>query len=183
MGVLIDVLHGAGLGEQILVDAHAVGGLAHGQLVHGARSVGAGAGGHVIRAGGQQVLQVHQVALGAPVGHQALRALEDQVGGVVGLDHAVDGLVAVGVVQVDQLDLHVGIHRVEVGDQALDHGFVGHLAHRVGGKREVGGQVVAGGLVDRLGLAGIGGLGGVGRLGGIRVLAACGAGSKGEHYA
>ena len=181
MGILIDVLHGVGLGKQVLVDAHAVGGLANGQLVHSALGVGAGTDGHVISTGGDQVLQIHQVALGAPVGHQALGALEDQVGGVVGLDHAVDGLVAVGVVQVDQVDLHVGIHGVEVGDEGLHSGLVGHLAHGIGGQNQIGRQ--AGGLIGRLGLGGLGRLGGVGSLGGIRVLAACGTGSERQHYA
>ena len=149
VGGLVDVLPGAGGLEQVAVDAHAVSGHAQGQLVDSAVSGGAGADDGLIGAVDDQIGQVNQVALGAPVGDQTLGTLEDDVGGSAGLDSGVDSVVTVGVVQVLDSHVDVGVDSVEVSDQAVDGSLVAPLTDGVGSEGD------ADGLSSRSGLLGL----------------------------
>ena len=101
VGFQVQELVGARFLESVQVDGHAVGRDNQGILIDGA--VGVGAGGHGRRVDFglvrivEHVAQVHQIALVAPVGHQALGAFHDQVGGVFRGDGGVDLVIAVGV--------------------------------------------------------------------------------------
>ena len=67
---------------------------------------------------GPQVAQVQHLAGSAPVGHQTLRAFHDDVRGGAGLNGAGHLIVAGLIVKVLNRHADVGIHGVEIGDDA-----------------------------------------------------------------
>ena len=177
-GLFVQVLQSAGSLEDIAVDGHAVGDHADGQLVQLAVGAGAGSNDGLIGAGGNDVLQVDQQALGAPVGDQTLGTFHDDVGSLVAFDGGVDLVVTVGVVQVLDLDSDVGVDSVEIGDQLSDGSLIDPLADGVGPQGDLHGSGAGG-----LGLHGIlchGGLG-LGSLGLFGSLLD-GAGSQGQNH-
>ena len=163
--VLVDVLQGACLLKHFLVDGHGVGGHAQGVLIvvavgplAGADHVFAGGGDVGHRLIGPQVVQGQHLALGAPVGDQALGAFHDDVGGGAGLDGGGDLVVTVGVVQVLHGDADLGVGFVELGDEAVHGSGVAEAADGVGPQGDGGGIAGGGG-----GSTGISGGGAVGR--------------------
>ena len=68
---------------------------------------------------GPQVVQGSHNALLAPVGNQTFGTFHDQVGCAAALDGGVDLVITIGVIQVLNGDLDVGIFCVEAGDQLL----------------------------------------------------------------
>jgi len=141
VGVLVDVLHSVGSLEDGLVDGHAVSGHDQGILISGVV---------VGEAGGQsssvdlllvgvveQVSDVDQLALGAPVGDQTLGSFHDQVGSGVALDGGVDLVVAVGVGQVLNGDLDAG-SGLEVSHQSINSLLVAPTTDGVGPQGNLG---------------------------------------------
>ena len=123
VGLLIDVLHRVGSLKRGLVDDHAV--RRHAQRIHVVVAVRALAGRHdgsvvgvdvgdgLVR---PQIVERKHLAGSRPVRHQALRAFHDDVRGGLGLDGCGDLRVAVGVVEVFNGHLDVGVHGVESGE-------------------------------------------------------------------
>ena len=119
----IDVLICADFLDLGHVDGHAVCSHAQGILVVVASVILAGGlDGRVdvlLGIVGPQIVQGSHDALLAPVGDQTLRTFHDQVGCAAALDGGVHLIVAVGVVQILDGDLDVGVLCVEAGDQLL----------------------------------------------------------------
>ena len=168
VGVLVDVLVGAGLDKGGVVDRHAVGGHDDGVLV-GLAVFGEARG----ESGGvdlglvgiiEHVADVDHVAVGAPVGDETLGAFHDQVGSLLGGDGGVDLVVAVGVGQELDLDLDAGLGGEGVG-QSLDDFFVAPVADGVGPKGDLGRLGGSGFGGSGLGGSSLGGLLGGGRSG------------------
>ena len=163
-GGQIDVLIGTSRLEGVQVDGHAVGGHAHGILIHLALSVDAGgqSGLDQLALVGivQHVGKVHHVAVGAPVGNQTLRPFQNQVGRVAGGEGGVDLVIAVGIGQIVHLDGNAGLGSEGVS-QCLDVGLFAPAAYGVDPQGD---------------LTGPGGLGGSG-VGSLVVLSGFGAGS------
>ena len=158
----IHILESAGLLKGVLVDGHAVSGHNQRILIHSAVGVGAGLHDTLVDAVdlGQvglvkHVLQVHHVAVGAPVGDQALGTLHNQVGGALGGDGGVHAVVAGGVVQILHLDGHAGLGGEGVG-QLLDLVLILPVADGVGPQGDL--RRAGGGGVTGSGLAAAGGL-------------------------
>ena len=185
MGIQIQVLISARLLEGVEVDGHAVGG--HDQRILINRAVGVGAGLHDALVHGvdlghvgvvKHVAQIHHVAVGAPVGDQALGTFHDQVGRAAGGQGGVDLVVAVGVGQVIHLDGDAGLGGEGVG-QGLDGGLIAPLADGIGPQGDLAGP---GG--SRRGLRGLGVvllLGGLGVLVVIALLVAVASAGNQSH--
>ena len=145
VGLLVQVLQSTGFLEDIPVDGHAVGDHANGHLVNFAVGAGAGAQDTGVGVFGNDVGQVDHQTLGAPVGDQTLGAFHDDVGSLAAFDGGVDLIVAVGVVQVFNLDLDFGVRSVEIIQQSGDGCFVNPLADGVGPQGDLGDISGAGG--------------------------------------
>ena len=159
--IQVQILVGASRLESVQINAHAVGGDKHGVLIN--LAVGAGAGG---QRGGvdlsavgiiNHVGQIHHIALGAPVGHQALGTFHNQVGGLLRGNGGIHLVVAVGVGQPLQIDLDAG-GRGKLIHQGLDVGLLRPAAHGInpsgdlcGGARGRGGA--GRGIASRRGIA------------------------------
>ena len=176
----IQVLVGTGLLEGVQVDGHAVGRHDQGILID--RAVGVGAGGHgggvdlALIAIVKHIAQVHQVALVAPVGHQALGTFHDQVGGIFRGDGGVDLIVSVGVGQVFHFHGDTGVGGESVGD-GLDLFLLAPVADGIGPQGQFPG---GGGLLRSLGSLGTG----LGLVvgGGLGIVFAASAGGKGHDH-
>ena len=145
VGFFVQVLQSTGLFKHIPVDGHAVGDHAHGHLVNFAVGAGAGAQHAGVGAFGNDIGQVDHQALGAPVGDQTLRSFHNDVGSLAAFDGGVDLVVAVGVVQILNVDLDFGMSCVEIIQQSGNGGFVDPLADGVGPQGDFGDVVSADG--------------------------------------
>ena len=145
VGLFVQVLQSAGFLEHVPVDGHAVSHHAHGHLVNLTVGAGAGRNNSLIGSGGDAVGQVDHQTLGAPVGDQTLGAFHDDVGSLVAFDGGVDLVVAVGIVQILNVDLDFGMSSVEIIQQCGNGGFVHPLADGVGPQGDFGDLVGADG--------------------------------------
>ena len=156
----IDILHRAGSLKHGLVDGHAVGGHAEGELIVSTGGILAGA----LHAGadvsllviGPQVAQIDHQTLGAPVGNQTLGTFHNEVRGRAALDGGVDLIVTVGVVQILNSHMDVGVLGVEVRQQSVNRLGITPLADGVGPQGDVSSLT---GLRSGGSLAGSGGRG------------------------
>ncbi len=155
-GLQVQVLVSASFLKGVQVHRHAVGGHNQGILVDSA--VRSGAGGQngfldlLLVGVVQHILEVHHVAVGAPVGNQTLRAFHNQVGGVAAGDGSVHLVVAIGVGQVLNLDCDAGLGGEGVGE-LLNLGLLAPVADGIGPQGD--GAAVSGGGVRSGGRGGV----------------------------